>query len=107
MYIKLQSNFQVVKSSGSGGLPFYLEVPFLINVPHIVEMIAKDFSCHQLMFRTRGEESTLVQEVGGLASRIRLKGGRLIWEWQVGEEENDDDDDDDDEKRRSKVREED
>ena len=90
MYIKLQSSFQVVKSSGSGGLPFYLEVPFLINAPHIVEMIAKDFSCHQLMFRTRGEESTLVQEVGGLASRIRLKGGRLIWEWQVGEEEDDD-----------------
>ena len=39
------------------------------------------------MFRTRGEESTLVQEVGGLASRIRLKGGRLIWEWQVGEDD--------------------
>ena len=95
MYIKLQSNFQVVKSSGSGGLPFYLEVPFLINVPHIVEMIAKDFSCHQLMFRTRGEESTLVQEVGRLASRIRLKGGRLIWEWQVGEEEDDDDKEED------------
>ena len=113
MYTKLQSNFQVVKSSGSGGLPFYLEVPFFTNAPHIVEMIAmicvhtKDFSCRQMMFRTRGEESTLVQEVGGLASRIRLKGGRLIWEWQVGEEENDDDDDDDDEKRRSKVREED
>ena len=68
----------------------------------------KDLSHHQMMFRTRGEESTLVQEVGGLASRIRLKGGRLIWEWQGGEEENDDDDDDDDdEKRRSKVREED
>ena len=44
-----------------------------------------------MMFRTRGEESTLVQEVGGLASRIRLKGGRLIWEWQGGEEENYDD----------------
>ena len=46
----------------------------------------KDLSHHQMMFRTRGEESTLVQEVGGLASRIRLKGGRLIWEWQVGED---------------------
>ena len=78
-------------------------MPFLTNAPHIVEMNAmicvhtKDLSHDQMMFRTRGEESTLVQEVGGLASRIRLKGGRLIWEWQVGEDEDDDDDDDDDE----------
>ena len=36
-----------------------------------------------MMFRTGGEEATLLEERGGLANRIRLKGGRLIWEWQV------------------------
>ena len=35
------------------------------------------------MFRTGGEEATLLEERGGLANRVRLKGGRLIWEWQV------------------------
>ena len=37
----------------------------------------------QMMFRTGGEEATLLEERGGLANRIRLKGGRLLWEWQV------------------------
>ena len=37
----------------------------------------------QMMFRTGGEEATLIQERGALANRIRLKGGKLIWEWKV------------------------
>ena len=111
----------MISSSGSGGLPFFLEVYFpydqlfslnfsvqmmfhccsvhyggsnILNFP--VQMMFHYCSVHyvyvgsnilnfsaQMMFRTGGEEATLIQERGALANRIRLKGGKLIWEWKV------------------------
>ena len=90
----------MISSSGSGGLPFFLEVYFpcdqLFSLNFSVQMMFHYCSVHyvyvgsnilnfsaQMMFRTGGEEATLIQERGALANRIRLKGGKLIWEWKV------------------------